>query len=1278
MRSTARECSADPAVNSREPGLRPQSGRHLVSIPSPNSAADPVDRAACARRERPFRLLTFLGLRRPAGPASSPSFPRYLPRLARSCARRSSRWLAAFAGLVALALLGVSPARAAVCPGDSAPSGAFWTACLTIGHDSGLSTYGYDATPTPTTGALTDTDLTVRGSSHTIKTLHFQNVDELYLLFAPSESEPVGSSDWVLQVGSTSLEFSNDERSQLWTSHGMSPWDASDVGRKVSVSLRFSPTADLTPPVLDSASIDGTLVSLTFSESLSSFEGLSDSALTVRAGGASHPVAEVPGSNVKLDSGHPHIVTFRIARAPLAGERVTLSYRRPSTGVFIRDAKGNPLASFAGSVVTNANTARCDGVPSRAFWSACLTVGASVFPPGDIGWGFQPGVHYAASLSSTSFSVDGRSYAVDALFSADGAGAGLLSFSFTRDPRPFANGWTLQVGNVSYDLGLIPTLGGGNVNYGYWSDTHTFFWAGLTSFPKSFLGQPITVSLRKTERQRPVLQSAAIEGKTLTLTYNEALNHVTIPPVESFAVRVGGASRAVSSVDIDPADPTLVTLTLPEAVVGGDVVTLSYTPPGLSVIDRYRGRASNALQDLSANPAAAFSARSVTNDSEPCPTGQPAGSVWEACLTIGHRGGPTGGYYGPAPARLGALVPVAVSGDSGAGSVVRLLTGFGKLSLAFDSHTHATTKNWTLQVGGRSLDLVDAEYTADSRSYRWDHPHIAWGRADAGDKVSVSLRAGSTNHGPDYKSATVNGATLEILFDELLDTSSVPAATAFTVTVSGSTRALASATPVAISGTSVILTLSSPVGHGEAVIVKYAKGSTSPIQDQAGRHELIWFKKNVVNETPDPHLRTLVFDPSPLTVDEGSTATYRVKLASAPDAAHPIEVTAAEAGLSSRDTPKLVISPETFTLTTSNWSTGVEVTVRAQRDGDAVDNGATIKHGGERVIGGYHALSPGTARLALTLRDTNAPPRVARPISDQTLVAGAAFSYTLPSGTFVDPNGDTLTYTAARSFAAWPSWLTFDAATRTLSGVPSRADTGFYFLSVTARDGVAHRGPYTHDEFYLRVYESLEAALDGRVLRPAHLRGGTLSGASLFGARSAPEPSACRVAVSVRFTASDGTVADVTDLTAADFSIDNGTLSAPVRSGDGWQVEATAPSGFTGLMRVHLLARSPDAFPAPTGDDDPVTEGHARRARRAGVARLRAGVPRRRGHHLLGGRAQHARLARARGPHPRSVLRARDPCLHRGCALRHHHHHGARRRRLRGVERRHRPRRCGP
>ena len=1124
------------------------------------------------------------------GPASSPSFPRYLPRLARSCARRSSRWLAAFAGLVALALLGVSPARAAVCPGDSAPSGAFWTACLTIGHDSGLSTYGYDATPTPTTGALTDTDLTVRGSSHTIKTLHFQNVDELYLLFAPSESEPVGSSDWVLQVGSTSLEFSNDERSQLWTSHGMSPWDASDVGRKVSVSLRFSPTADLTPPVLDSASIDGTLLTLTFSERLSTFEGLSDSAFTVRAGGASHPVAALPGSHILLDSGRPHIITFRIARAPLAGERVTLSYRRPSTGVFMRDAKGNALASFAGSVVTNANTARCDGVPSRAFWSACLTVGASVFPPGDTGWGFQPGVYYAASLSSTSFSVDGRSYTVDALFSADSPGAGLLSFSFTRDPRPFANGWTLQVGNVSYDLGLIPTLGDGNVAYGYWLNTHTFFWAGLTSFPKSSVGQPITVSLRKTERQRPVLQSAAIEGKALTLTYNEALNHVTLPPVESFAVRVGGASRAVSSVAIDPADPTLVTLTLPEAVVGGDVVTLSYTPPALSVIDRYRGRASNALQDLSANPAAAFSARSVTNDSDPCPTGQPAGSVWEACLTIGQRGGPTGGYYGPHPARLGALVPVAVSGDSGAGSVVRLLTGFGKLSLAFDSHTHATTKNWTLQIGGRSLALADAEYFADSRSYRWDHPHIAWGRADAGDKVSVSLRAGSTNHGPDYKSATVNGATLEILFDELLDTASVPPATAFTVTVSGSTRALASATPVAISGTSVILTLSSPVGHGEAVIVKYAKGSTSPIQDQAGRHELIWFKKNVVNETPDPHLRTLVFDPSPLTVDEGSTATYRVKLARAPDAAHPVEVTAAEAGLTSRDTPKLVISPETFTLTTSNWSTGVEVTVRAQRDGDAVDNGATIKHGGERVIGGYHALSPGTARLALTLRDTNAPPRVARPISDQTLVAGASFSYTLPSGTFVDPNGDPLTYTAARSFASWPSWLTFDAATRTFSGTPSRADTGFYFLSVTARDGVAHRGPYTHDEFYLRVYESLQAALDGRVLRPAHLRGGTLSGASLFGARSAPESSACRVAVSVRFTASDGTVADVTDLTAADFSIDNGTLSAPVRSGDGWQVEATAPSGFTGLMRVHLLARSPDAFPAPTGDDDPVTE----------------------------------------------------------------------------------------
>jgi hypothetical protein len=56
---------------------------------------------------------------------------------------------------------------------------------------------------------------------------------------------------------------------------------------------------------------------------------------------------------------------------------------------------------------------------------------------------------------------------------------------------------------------------------------------------------------------------------------------------------------------------------------------------------------------------------------------------------------------------------------------------------------------------------------------------------------------------------------------------------------------------------------------------------------------------------------------------------------------------------------------------------------------------------------------------------------------DQTFLAGAADSFTLPAGTFTDPNGQHLTYTATQTNGLpLPSWLHFNAQTQTFSGMP--------------------------------------------------------------------------------------------------------------------------------------------------------------------------------------------------------------------------------------------------
>ncbi len=81
----------------------------------------------------------------------------------------------------------------------------------------------------------------------------------------------------------------------------------------------------------------------------------------------------------------------------------------------------------------------------------------------------------------------------------------------------------------------------------------------------------------------------------------------------------------------------------------------------------------------------------------------------------------------------------------------------------------------------------------------------------------------------------------------------------------------------------------------------------------------------------------------------------------------------------------------------------------------------------------------------------NRTPTLVTALADQAAPQGATFSYTVPSGAFTDPDGDTLAYSATLADgSALPSWLTFNASTRTFSGTPSALGT--VSVKVTAKD----------------------------------------------------------------------------------------------------------------------------------------------------------------------------------------------------------------------------------
>jgi VCBS repeat-containing protein len=95
--------------------------------------------------------------------------------------------------------------------------------------------------------------------------------------------------------------------------------------------------------------------------------------------------------------------------------------------------------------------------------------------------------------------------------------------------------------------------------------------------------------------------------------------------------------------------------------------------------------------------------------------------------------------------------------------------------------------------------------------------------------------------------------------------------------------------------------------------------------------------------------------------------------------------------------------------------------------------------------------------ITITITGSNDAPTVAEAIADQAATEDVAFSYTVPADAFADiDTGDTLTYSAQLAGGGvLPSWLSFDAETRTFSGTPLNADVDVISVDVTATDGDA-------------------------------------------------------------------------------------------------------------------------------------------------------------------------------------------------------------------------------
>ena len=140
---------------------------------------------------------------------------------------------------------------------------------------------------------------------------------------------------------------------------------------------------------------------------------------------------------------------------------------------------------------------------------------------------------------------------------------------------------------------------------------------------------------------------------------------------------------------------------------------------------------------------------------------------------------------------------------------------------------------------------------------------------------------------------------------------------------------------------------------------------------------------------------------------------------------------------------------------------GVRIGILARGEGEEIDVGSGNATDSRRL----YALSP---VLTLVAGGPH-PPMVLTPIPDQPATVRVPFEYTIPANTFADLNNDELTYSVSG-----PDWLSFDAATRRVSGTPpsSAFDPANVptpiTITVTASDGDPASAD-TSDTFTLRL-----------------------------------------------------------------------------------------------------------------------------------------------------------------------------------------------------------------
>ena len=633
---------------------------------------------------------------------------------------------------------------------------------------------------------------------------------------------------------------------------------------RLVLTVRITDVDDAAPE-FEEAAVDGDELTITFNDpdsprGLDSSSVPDKSAFTVS--GATVSAVAISGSDV----------TLTLEAAVAHGATVTVSYTKPGSDP-LQDAAENEVASFSGQPVTNNTPAPDMTAP-----------------------GFSSAVVNGDTLTVTfNEALDPNSVPAGSAFTLSGgqAGTGTATVSDTDV-------------TVTLDTAVAH---GATVTVSYTKPGSDPLQDAAENEVASFSNQMVTNNTAATDTTAPMVASAAVDGDTLTVTFDEVLDPNSEPEGTAFAVTVTGppiSLRAGSGTAT--VSGRKVTVTLDTPVGHGDTVTVSYTKPG-----------SDPLQDAAENEVASFSGQPVTNNT-PAPDmtapGFSSAVVNGDTLTVTFNE---------------ALDPNSVP----AGSAFTLSGGQAGTGTATVSDTDVTV---TLDTAVAHGATVTVSYTKPGSDPLQDAAENEV--ASFSNQMVTNNTAATDTTAPMVASAAVDGDTLTVTFDEVLDPNSEPEGTAFAVTVTGPPISLRAGSGTAtVSGRKVTVTLDTPVGHGDTVTVSYTKPGSDPLQDAAENEVASFSGQPVTNNTPAPDMTAPGFSSA---VVNGDTLTVTFNEALDPNSVPAGSAFTLSGGQAGTGTATVSDTDVTVTLDTA-VAHGATVTVSYTKPGsdplqDAAEN----------------------------------------------------------------------------------------------------------------------------------------------------------------------------------------------------------------------------------------------------------------------------------------------------------------------------------------------------